>query len=138
MALYCRPQSRGNINCHGALNMPELSSPIRTRLPSDHATSQPLKLIAVPRRQPANPIAKPSSPARAGFRERYDDIESRRAALVARLTSFGEAGQRHPAYRRAMTLLNGTFRRSKLAQRLAVLQAAAWLIDVLEKVISIT
>ena len=118
--------------------MPDLPAPIRTRLPTVHASPQPLKLIAVPRRQPAIPVAKPSSPTRAGFRERYDEIEARRAALVARLTSLGEAGQRHLAYRRAMTLLNATFRRAKLAQRLAVLQAAAWLIDVLEKVISIT
>lgn len=75
--------------------------------------------------------------ARAGFRERYDEIEARRAALVARLTSLGEAAQRHPAYQRAMTLLNATFRRSKLAQRLAILQAAAWLIDILEQLTSI-
>jgi hypothetical protein len=30
-------------------------------------------------------------------------------------------------------LLNDTFRKSKLAQRLAILQAAAWLIEILEK-----
>ena len=76
--------------------------------------------------------------AGAGFRQRYDDIEARRAALVARLTSLGEAAQRHPAYKHALTLLNATFRRSKLAQRLAILHAAAWLIDVLEKLTSIT
>jgi hypothetical protein len=76
--------------------------------------------------------------AGAGFRQRYDDIEARRAALVARLTSLGEAAKRHPAYKRALTLLNATFRRSKLAQRLAILHAAAWLIDVLEKLTSIT
>jgi hypothetical protein len=35
-------------------------------------------------------------------------------------------------------LLNTTFRRSKLAQRLAILQAAAWLIDVLEKLTAIS
>jgi len=57
--------------------------------------------------------------------------------LVTRLTSLSEAGQRHPGYRRAFTLLNATFRRSKLAQRLAVLQAAAWLIDILEKLTTI-
>jgi hypothetical protein len=76
--------------------------------------------------------------AGGGFRQRYDDIEARRAALVARLTSLGEAAKRHPAYKRALTLLNATFRRSKLAQRLAILHAAAWLIDVLEKLTSIT
>jgi hypothetical protein len=82
------------------------------------------------------PSEKPR--ARAGFRQRYDDIEARRAALIVRLTSLGEAAQRHPAYKRALTLLNATFRRAKLAQRLAILQAAAWLIDVLEKLTSIT
>lgn len=88
------------------------------------------------RRLPA--AAAKSSPPRAGFRERYDQLETHRATLVARLTALGEAGQRHPAYKRAFTLLNATFRRSKLAQRLAILQAAAWLIDVLEKLTAIS
>lgn len=103
-----------------------------------NGSSQPLKLIAVPHRRTRTPSAKPSPSPRAGFRERYDEIEARRAALVARLTSLSAAGQRHPGYRRAFTLLNATFRRSKLAQRLAVLQAAAWLIDILEKLTTIT
>lgn len=103
-----------------------------------NGSSQPLKLIAVPHRRPPAPSAKPSPSSRAGFRVRYDEIEARRAALVTRLTSLSEAGQRHPGYRRAFTLLNATFRRSKLAQRLAVLHAAAWLIDILEKLTAIT
>jgi hypothetical protein len=41
--------------------------------------------------------------------------------------------QRHPGYKRALTLLNKTFRKEKLSQRLVVLQAASWLIAVLEK-----
>ncbi len=92
----------------------------------------------MPHRRPPNAPAKPSSPPHAGFRKRYDEIEGHRAELVARLTSLGEAAQRHPGYKRAFTLLNATFRRSKLAQRLAVLQAAAWLIDVLENLTAIT
>ena len=72
------------------------------------------------------------------FRERYDEIEARRAALIERLTLLGDTARRHPAYKRALTLLNTTFRRARLAQRLAILQAAAWLIDVLEKLISLT
>ena len=91
----------------------------------------------MPHRRTRTPSAKPSPSPRAGFRERYDEIEARRAALVARLTSLSAASQRHPGYRRAFTLLNATFRRSKLAQRLAVLQAAAWLIDILEKLTTI-
>jgi hypothetical protein len=91
-------------------------------------------LIAMPDHQHPPKNAR----SRAGFRQRYDDIEARRAALIARLTSLGEAAQRHPGYKRALTLLNATFRRAKLAQRLAILHAAAWLIDVLEKLTSIT
>lgn len=92
----------------------------------------------MPHRRPPTAPAKPSSSPRTGFRERYDEIEALRAELVARLTSLGEPAQRHPGYKRAYTLLNATFRRSKLAQRLAILQAAAWLIDVLEKLTAIT
>ena len=87
----------------------------------------------MPDREPSS-----KSPARAGFRQRYDDIEARRAALIARLTSLGAAAQRHPGYKRALTLLNATFRRARLPQRLAILQAAAWLIDILERLTSIT
>jgi hypothetical protein len=79
-----------------------------------------------------------STLGRLSFRRRYDELEARRAALIARLSILGEASRRHPAYRRAGILLNNTFRKKKLAQRLAVLQAAAWLIDVLEKLGSLT
>jgi hypothetical protein len=92
----------------------------------------------VPNRRPPAPSAKPSSPTRAGFRERYDEIEAHRTALVARLAALGEPGQQHPGYQRAFTLLNDTFRKAKLAQRLAILQAATWLIDLLEKLTTIT
>ena len=91
----------------------------------------------MPNHRLSAPTTKPSRP-RAGFRARYDELEAYRLALVARLTSLGEAGQRHPGYKRALKLLNDTFRKAKLAQRLAVLQAAAWLIDVLEKLTTIT
>ena len=86
-------------------------------------------------RRPAASIRP--APPRAAFRERYDQLEAHRAALVARLAALGEAGQRHPGYRRALTLLNHTFRKAKFAQRLAILQAASWLIDVLEQLTSI-
>ena len=70
---------------------------------------------------------------RGSFRQRYDEMERRRGELVARLRSLGEGAKAHPGYKRALKLLNDTFRKSKLAQRLAVLQAAGWLIDILEK-----
>jgi hypothetical protein len=86
------------------------------------------------RRRSSPIVAKPYLDPRADVRRRYDELEARRAALVTRLTALGERSQRHPGHRRAMRLLNEIFRKETLAQRLAVLQAAAWLIDVLEKI----
>jgi len=60
----------------------------------------------------------------------------RRVELSARLHVLGEAARRHPAYKRALKLLNDIYRKEKLAGRLAVLHAAAWLIDILEKLSS--
>ena len=85
------------------------------------------------RTAPLPPTAAPDKP-RGTFRQRYDELEGRRTELVSRLRALGDGARRHPGYKRALKLLNDTFRKSKLAQRLAVLQAAAWLIDILEKV----
>ena len=87
----------------------------------------------MPHRSPTAPPATPKRPPGASFRQRYDMLETRRAALVARLTTLADTAQDQPAYKSARTLLNDTFRRTRLPQRLAVLQAAAWLIDILEK-----
>ena len=51
---------------------------------------------------------------------------------MQRLAGLNEKARAHPGYRRASTLLNQTFRKASVAQRLATLQAAEWLIDVLE------
>jgi len=69
----------------------------------------------------------------ASFRKRYDEAEAQREKLITRLSSLGSAATRHPGYRRARKLLNDAFRQSSLAQRVAILQAASWLIDVLEQ-----
>jgi hypothetical protein len=69
-------------------------------------------------------ITKKIAP-RANFRRRYNELEAHRATLVARLIMLGEASRQHPGYRREHRLLNNIFRKEKLAQRLAVLQAAA-------------
>jgi hypothetical protein len=90
----------------------------------------------MPHRRPSKtPEDAPQSP-RENFRQRYDDLESRRAMLIARLTALGDAARRHAGYRHALRLLNDTFRKASLAQRLAVLQSAAWLIGILEKLIA--
>lgn len=67
------------------------------------------------------------------FRQRYDNVEKQREVLLARLNRLEAGTQAHPGHKRALKLLNETFRKAKLAQRLPVLQAAAWLIDVLER-----
>ena len=69
---------------------------------------------------------------KGSFKQRYDDAEQRRAAILQRLSGLNDAARAHPAYRRALTLLNQTFRKASVAQRLATVQAAEWLINVLE------
>jgi len=79
-----------------------------------------------------------STSPRANFRKRYAAIETRRAELVARLGALDQRAQDHPGYKRALKLLNNTFCKEKLAQRFAVLHAATWPIDVLEKLSTIS
>jgi hypothetical protein len=69
---------------------------------------------------------------KVSFKQRYDEAEHRRAAILQRLEGLNEAARAHPAYRRTLTLVNQTFRKASVAQRLATLQAAEWLINVLE------
>jgi hypothetical protein len=80
------------------------------------------------------PPAKPKSRLRASFRARYDDLETQRVALLRRLNFLHERCRAHPGYKHAQKLLNEMFRRSSIAQRVGILQAATWLIDVLEQV----
>lgn len=84
------------------------------------------------------PPSRTTASSSKSFRRRYDELEARRAELIARLASFGEAARGHPAYARSLKLLNDTFSRGRLAQRMAVLEAASWLIDLLEKLTAIT
>jgi hypothetical protein len=67
------------------------------------------------------------------FRQRFENLEAGREALLARLSAMGDDAKQHPGYRRALTLLNASFRRATVAQRVAVLQSAQWLIEVLER-----
>ena len=80
----------------------------------------------------SDPDAAPAR-RRASFRERYDALERRRQDLIARLARLDERARRSPSSARALTLLNATFRKSKLVQRAAVLQAAQWLIELAER-----
>ena len=73
-----------------------------------------------------------ASPGRSNFRERYDDVERARIEMLQRLEGLDAKARTHPAFKRASTLLNQSFRKAKLARRTAVLAAAEWTIDLLE------
>ena len=82
----------------------------------------------MPPRQPGT-----RKPRAATFRTRYDDLEKRREELMAQLAELAQRGSPHPALGRARTLLNTTFRKASLVQRAAVLEAANWLIMMIDR-----
>ena len=82
----------------------------------------------MPNRQPPKAKSRASS-----FRSRYDALERRRDELIAKLSALGEKAAAHPAHGRARTLLNASFRKADLVQRAAILQAADWLITLLDR-----
>jgi hypothetical protein len=59
-------------------------------------------------------------------------LEARREALLLRLTRLQDNARRKPGYKTALRLLNPTFRRADLAARAAILQAASFMVEVLE------
>lgn len=69
----------------------------------------------------------------ASFRARYDALEQRRVDLIARLAALGEKAEQHPSHGRARTLLNTRFRKATLVQRAAILEAANWLIMLIDR-----
>jgi hypothetical protein len=69
---------------------------------------------------------------RAGFGKRYTELESARETALARLERLGDFGKSHPAYPRVRKLLTNVFRKATIAQRAAVLQAADWMIRLIE------
>ena len=70
--------------------------------------------------------------SRMSFRQRYDELERQRSVAIERLNRLGAPGRAHPSFRKAMRLLNQTFRKSSIVQRVAILQAANWLINLIE------
>src|SRR5687768_4836937 len=66
------------------------------------------------------------------FRQRYDDLERARLMLLERLDGHMKIARTHPSAKRALKLLNTTFRKAKVAQRAAILQSAEWLIALIE------
>jgi hypothetical protein len=60
-------------------------------------------------------------------------LEAERESLLRRLGHLDVRAKARPGYRTARTLLNSKFRKSTLSSRVAVLQAAAFMIEILEK-----
>jgi len=63
-----------------------------------------------------------------------DRLESDREALLRRLNHLNSGAKLLPGYRSALILLNSRFRRANLATRLALLQAAQFMVEVLERI----
>jgi hypothetical protein len=100
---------------------------------ADHVLEESQRIAvcsAMPSRSrlPANRLA-----GRCGIsRTRYDHVERRRAALLDRLSHFGQKASAHPSYKSALILLNQRFRTAGIDQRIAILKAASWFISLLE------
>jgi hypothetical protein len=75
---------------------------------------------------------RPAAGTGPGFRKRYEDIERKRAILLDRLERLRHHAGDHPSFKRALVLLNESFRKSSLVQRLALLEAANWVINLIE------
>jgi hypothetical protein len=85
------------------------------------------------RKRTSGPAEAGSARARSrNFRQRYEDLEQSRLALLQRLERHMKIIRTHPSAKRALKLLNDTFRSASVAQRAAVLQAADWLISLIE------
>lgn len=74
----------------------------------------------------------PSVPARSQAQS-PDDMEHDRSKLLRRLHNLDPRVKDKPGYRTALSLLNSKFRKASLGARVAVLQSAAFMIEVLEK-----
>ena len=83
------------------------------------------------RQRPAPGVPKKSAIRRASAVS-YQALENRRTALLARLSILAERCRDKAVVKNAKLLLNDRFRAAKLAQRAAVLEAAGWLIDLIE------
>jgi hypothetical protein len=74
-------------------------------------------------------VKRPASAAKLPSAAR---LEVQREALLLRLTRLRADVRRRPGYRTALKLLNPMFRRANLAARVTILQAANFMVDILE------
>jgi hypothetical protein len=64
-----------------------------------------------------------------------EKLEAERDALLQRLAHLGDGAKRQRGYETVRRLLNQKFRKATLVARLGILQAASFMIDVLERTI---
>jgi len=62
-----------------------------------------------------------------------DEMEIDRSKLLKRLQNLDPRVKEKPGYRTALSLLNSKFRKASVGARVAVLQSATFMIEVLEK-----
>jgi hypothetical protein len=62
----------------------------------------------------------------------HNTLEARREALLMRLQNLDEVAKSSRGYRSTLVLLNQKYRKATLAARLGILQAATFMIEVLE------
>jgi hypothetical protein len=87
----------------------------------------------MPHRRSLHASSKIRPARRRGIsRRRYDAAEKRRDASLDHMSRLGEKARTHPSYKRAMILLNQRFRVAHIDQRIAILKAANWLINLIE------
>lgn len=77
-------------------------------------------------------LKKPRQVAARTTPLRHNTLEARREALLMRLQNLDEAAKSSRGYRSSLVLLNQKYRKASLAARLGILQAAAFMIEVLE------
>jgi len=70
----------------------------------------------------------------SSFRRNYDQIDKQHSELISRLMLLEKTSCGHPGYKRAHQLLNNIYGRCSLSQRIDVLKAAVWLINIIESV----
>jgi vacuolar-type H+-ATPase subunit D/Vma8 len=75
---------------------------------------------------------KPRQVAARTSTTRHNTLEARRDALLMRLQNLDGAAKSSRGYRSTLVLLNQKYRKASLAARLGILQAAAFMIEVLE------
>src|SRR5262245_14255819 len=95
------------------------------------------------RRKPGSRSKSEGAGCNAGYRrkkswrQKRDEVLRLQIELCARLDLLAKKANRHQNYKAARKLLTEMYRQKNVSKRLAVLNAAAWLTNIIEEVTSI-